>query len=173
MTIADEGLGHELRNLVMPILLRLDVLRATEPLSPKAQVDIGVIRDMVLRLERLAAGLDGPESQMAPLDNMTASVPGVRVRLLMDDPRQVAVARMLLSQWGWSETEPSEAAGADLLLCDAEHFDGQSEQATWLRSLETAGCRVVVLGSSDGQPARANVSWLESRDLPKLGALLR
>lgn len=51
------GLGHDLRNLVMPILLRLDVVAATNDLSDKARQDLASIRQSIQRLQRLAAGL--------------------------------------------------------------------------------------------------------------------
>lgn len=51
------GLGHDLRNLVMPVLLRLDVVAATNDLPEKARNDLASIRQSVLRLQRLAGGL--------------------------------------------------------------------------------------------------------------------
>ena len=51
------GLGHDLRNLVMPVLLRLDVVAASSELSDKARSDLASIRQSVLRLQRLAGGL--------------------------------------------------------------------------------------------------------------------
>jgi nitrogen-specific signal transduction histidine kinase len=51
------GLGHDLRNLVMPVLLRLDVVSASNDLSEKARMDLASIRQSILRLQRLAGGL--------------------------------------------------------------------------------------------------------------------
>lgn len=51
------GLGHDLRNLVMPVLLRLDVVSATADLPEKARTDLASIRQSILRLQRLAGGL--------------------------------------------------------------------------------------------------------------------
>ena len=51
------GLGHDLRNLVMPVLLRLDVVAATTDLPEKARIDLASIRQSILRLQRLAGGL--------------------------------------------------------------------------------------------------------------------
>ncbi len=51
------GLGHDLRNLVMPVLLRLDVVAATNDLPEKARNDLASIRQSILRLQRLAGGL--------------------------------------------------------------------------------------------------------------------
>lgn len=51
------GLGHDLRNLVMPVLLRLDVVAASNDLSEKARSDLASIRQSILRLQRLAGGL--------------------------------------------------------------------------------------------------------------------
>jgi signal transduction histidine kinase len=51
------GLGHDLRNLVMPVLLRLDVVAATTDLPEKARMDLASIRQSILRLQRLAGGL--------------------------------------------------------------------------------------------------------------------
>ena len=51
------GLGHDLRNLVMPVLLRLDVVAASNDLSEKARQDLASIRQSIQRLQRLAAGL--------------------------------------------------------------------------------------------------------------------
>ncbi len=53
----DEGLGHELRNLVMPMLLRLDALSKSESLSGNAQSDLDGIRQSILHLQRIANGL--------------------------------------------------------------------------------------------------------------------
>ncbi|MGQ0767039.1 MAG: sensor histidine kinase [Gemmatimonadota bacterium] len=50
------GLGHDLRNLVMPIALRLDVLDA-HGLPPKARENITIIRSSLENLTRLANGL--------------------------------------------------------------------------------------------------------------------
>jgi hypothetical protein len=51
------GLGHDLRNLVMPVLLRLDVVAASAELSEKARADLASIRQSILKLQRLAGGL--------------------------------------------------------------------------------------------------------------------
>ena len=51
------GLGHDLRNLVMPVLLRLDVVSASNDLPEKARSDLASIRQSILRLQRLAGGL--------------------------------------------------------------------------------------------------------------------
>lgn len=51
------GLGHDLRNLVMPVLLRLDVVAASPDLPEKARTDLASIRQSILRLQRLAGGL--------------------------------------------------------------------------------------------------------------------
>ena len=51
------GLGHDLRNLVMPVLLRLDVVAATTDLPEKARNDLASIRQSILLLQRLAGGL--------------------------------------------------------------------------------------------------------------------
>lgn len=51
------GLGHDLRNLIMPVLLRLDVVSATADLPEKARSDLASIRQSILRLQRLAGGL--------------------------------------------------------------------------------------------------------------------
>ena len=51
------GLGHDLRNLVMPVLLRLDVVTASNDLPEKARTDLASIRQSILRLQRLAGGL--------------------------------------------------------------------------------------------------------------------
>lgn len=51
------GLGHDLRNLIMPVLLRLDVVSATPDLPEKARTDLASIRQSILRLQRLAGGL--------------------------------------------------------------------------------------------------------------------
>jgi signal transduction histidine kinase len=51
------GLGHDLRNLVMPALLRLDVLAASADLSDAAKRDLLGIRTSIVRLQRLAGGL--------------------------------------------------------------------------------------------------------------------
>ncbi|MCC6316801.1 MAG: HAMP domain-containing histidine kinase [Gemmatimonadaceae bacterium] len=51
------GLGHDLRNLVMPVLLRLDVLAASPDLSEQARADLAGIRVSIAHLQRLANGL--------------------------------------------------------------------------------------------------------------------
>ena len=51
------GLGHDLRNLVMPVLLRLDVVTSSNDLPEKARLDLASVRQSILRLQRLAAGL--------------------------------------------------------------------------------------------------------------------
>lgn len=51
------GLGHDLRNLAMPVLLRLDVLALSPGISDAARTDIGAIRAGIEHLHRLANGL--------------------------------------------------------------------------------------------------------------------
>jgi len=51
------GLGHDLRNVVMPVLLRLDVLAASPSIPDSARGDLSAIRQSVLHLQRLAGGL--------------------------------------------------------------------------------------------------------------------
>jgi signal transduction histidine kinase len=79
------GLGHDLRNLVMPVLLRLDVVSATPDLPDKAKADLQSIRQSILRLQRLAGGL----------------------RLLATDPFEQRDEAQLttLSEW-WQEMHP-------------------------------------------------------------------
>lgn len=57
LPVLDEGLGHELRNLVLPMLLRLDALVKSESLSSKAHADLQGIRQSILHLQRIANGL--------------------------------------------------------------------------------------------------------------------
>lgn len=79
------GLGHDLRNLVMPVLLRLDVVSASPDLPEKARSDLASIRQSILRLQRLASGL----------------------RLLASDPfDQRSEAQLtLLHEW-WQDMQP-------------------------------------------------------------------
>lgn len=79
------GLGHDLRNLVMPVLLRLDVVAASNDLPEKARNDLASIRQSVLRLQRLAGGL----------------------RLLSSDPFDQRDEAQLttLSEW-WQDLQP-------------------------------------------------------------------
>ncbi len=51
------GIGHDLRNLVMPILLRLDVLTASPDIPERSRAELASIRDIVTHLQRLAGGL--------------------------------------------------------------------------------------------------------------------
>ncbi|MCC6927623.1 MAG: HAMP domain-containing histidine kinase [Gemmatimonadaceae bacterium] len=51
------GLGHDLRNVLMPVMLRLDVLASSPDLPDAARRDVASIRSSVLQLQRLAAGL--------------------------------------------------------------------------------------------------------------------
>lgn len=51
------GLGHDLRNLVMPVLLRLDAVASSDDLSAHIREDIASIRVSVARLQQLAASL--------------------------------------------------------------------------------------------------------------------
>ena len=51
------GLGHNLRNMVMPVLLRLDVLAASTDLPARAHVDLASIRKSIAHLQQLAEGL--------------------------------------------------------------------------------------------------------------------
>jgi Histidine kinase-, DNA gyrase B-, and HSP90-like ATPase len=51
------GLGHDLRNLLMPVTLRLDVLAASADLSSALREDVVSIQASVARLQRLASGL--------------------------------------------------------------------------------------------------------------------
>lgn len=68
MPLLDHGLGHELRNLVMPILLRIDALTASEKLSEKALEDLAGIRRNVSHIQRLADGLRLISSDPLALD---------------------------------------------------------------------------------------------------------
>ena len=79
------GLGHDLRNLVMPVLLRLDVVAASNELPEKARNDLASIRQSILRLQRLAGGL----------------------RLLSSDPFDQRDEAQLttLSEW-WQDLQP-------------------------------------------------------------------
>lgn len=78
------GLGHDLRNVVMPVLLRLDVLAASPSIPDSARGDLAAIRKSVLHLQRLAAGL----------------------RLLSSDPRQRSEVQFTrLDEW-WNDMRP-------------------------------------------------------------------
>lgn len=50
------GLGHDMSNLLLPLMLRLDALQET-PLTPEAQEDIRAIRTAAHYLQKLATGL--------------------------------------------------------------------------------------------------------------------
>lgn len=79
------GLGHDLRNLLMPVMLRLDVLAASTDLPPAARDDVMSIQASVARLQRLASGL----------------------RLLASDPfeHRNEVQQLHLANW-WLEVAP-------------------------------------------------------------------
>lgn len=79
------GLGHDLRNLLMPVMLRLDVLAASRDLPPAARDDVVSIQASVARLQRLASGL----------------------RLLASDPfeHRNEVQQLHLATW-WLEVAP-------------------------------------------------------------------
>ncbi|MEP7380960.1 MAG: HAMP domain-containing sensor histidine kinase [Gemmatimonadota bacterium] len=78
------GLGHDLRNVVMPVLLRLDVLGASAAIPEAARADLAAIRQSVLHLQRLAGGL----------------------RLLSSDPRESSEVQFTrLAPW-WEEVCP-------------------------------------------------------------------
>lgn len=51
------GLGHDLRNLIMPVLLRLDVLAESRDLPESARADLANIRVSIAHLQKLAGGL--------------------------------------------------------------------------------------------------------------------
>lgn len=79
------GLGHDLRNLLMPVMLRLDVLAASKELPSAARDDVVSIQASVARLQRLASGL----------------------RLLASDPfeHRNEVQQLHLATW-WLEVAP-------------------------------------------------------------------
>lgn len=68
MPLLDHGLGHDLRNLVMPVLLRIDTLTASENLSDKARDDLAGIRRSITQIQRLADGLRLISSDPLALD---------------------------------------------------------------------------------------------------------
>lgn len=68
MPLLDHGLGHDLRNLVMPVLLRIDTLTASENLSEKARDDLAGIRRSISQIQRLADGLRLMSSDPLALD---------------------------------------------------------------------------------------------------------
>lgn len=79
------GLGHDLRNLIMPVLLRLDVLADRRDLPEAARADLAGIRVSIAHLQKLAGGL----------------------RLLSSDPfaQRDAVQYTRLAEW-WTEVMP-------------------------------------------------------------------
>lgn len=52
-----DGLGHTLRNAVMPALLQLDTLAATDHLPPAARQELQRVRAILVPLQQLIAGL--------------------------------------------------------------------------------------------------------------------
>lgn len=78
------GLGHDLRNVVMPVLLRLDVLTASPSIPDAARADLAAIRQSVLHLKRLAGGL----------------------RLLSSDPRESSEVQFTRLPAWWEEVCP-------------------------------------------------------------------
>lgn len=96
------GLGHDLRNVVMPVLLRLDVLTASAAIPDSARSDLAAIRQSVLHLQRLAGGL----------------------RLLSSDPRESSEVQFTrLGTW-WDEVCPlvADALAANTKL--EQHVPG-------------------------------------------------
>jgi signal transduction histidine kinase len=79
------GLGHDLRNLIMPVLLRLDVLAESRDLPESARADLAGIRVSIAHLQKLAGGL----------------------RLLASDPfaQRDEVQYTKLAEW-WTEVMP-------------------------------------------------------------------
>lgn len=79
------GLGHDLRNLIMPVLLRLDVLGESKDLPESARNDLAGIRLSISHIQKLAGGL----------------------RLLASDPfaQRDEVQYTKLTEW-WSEVMP-------------------------------------------------------------------
>lgn len=51
------GLGHELLNLLMPVLLRADVLEASPTIAPEVRADVSALRHTLAPIRHLAEGL--------------------------------------------------------------------------------------------------------------------
>lgn len=67
------GMAHELRNIVMPVLLRLDVLSASAELPESARSDLTSIRKSMRHLQHLSEGLRllSPDAAIQPAERPT------------------------------------------------------------------------------------------------------
>lgn len=71
------GMAHELRNILMPVLLRLDVLTASSDLPDSARHDLVGIRKSMRHLQHLAEGLRllSPDAAIQPAERPVTSLP--------------------------------------------------------------------------------------------------
>ena len=188
------GMGHELRNLIMPLLLRLDVLALSREGETVSAADLASIRDGVVGIQQLAAslrwlGADPTESAGGRVSvatteegtTYTVCVPhvevrpdvtsrqGRRVHLVVSDPRQRTVLRLLLAQRGLDEWQAGEERAADVIVCDGETVASLSGRG----EVRAQGApRIIALGSSPHDDASPDVCWARREDLTRLSALL-
>lgn len=94
------------------------------------------------------------------------------VRLLVREPRQLAIVRLLVSQWGFSELSPEGPGDPELIICDAESLAGLMEEGH-AAPAGTRPSRIIAIGKGDpGVPDVPDVQWIDPGGLAKLGAML-
>jgi hypothetical protein len=128
------------------------------------------------------------EVSLPILDDSAAASTGERARtvyLVMSDPRQRAVVRLLLAQHGlreWSRDttgdERLEARGApDVVIGDVDGLDAyaRSRAEAGSQTLDGPAPQLIVIGQDGGGGVRRadGAQWIDARRLSTIGELLR
>lgn len=141
------GLGHDLRNAIMPALLRLDTLTASSSLSSEARVQLHEVRASLSFLQGLASGLHLLASDTEELTTVSADT---ELRRWWHDVQPLVLAATSAGTQVESsvpESLPTVLAPANLLaqvllalvLHARECMQGSESPQLRLSAAETAG----------------------------------
>jgi len=105
-----------------------------------------------------------------------ANTSAVRIRLALSDPRQAAVARMVLSQQGLTEWSPREGNGVrsqapQVIVCDVGMLTS-IDRTTPPRG-DTNGPRLIVVGTPPRHHPHREITWISPTALGLLSEALR
>jgi hypothetical protein len=86
-----------------------------------------------------------------------------RVRLLLHDPRQLAMLRLLIRHRGLEELSSTSTETADLTICDAESVTG---------AVSANGGNIIAIGTPRSVPTTDSVRWVDPKDFTILDDVL-
>ena len=167
------GVGHDLRNIVMPALLRLDVLAASTELAARTRADLSSIRNSLMQLQHLADGLSllsadvWTHSDSAGFTRLDEWWAGLRVLLAEALPSATELVTSIPDDLPAASITPAALAQvvASVLLISGQTLtDVPRSRVSITATVDDTGCLQLAIRHNGGAPARPHARHDDKTD---------